>query len=164
MTKIGIISDTHIGKNDKEILENVSKHFEGVDLILHAGDVTQQKVLDELSTISPVIAVKGNADNLDLNPTEIIIVNNFKIALNHGVGIADDFDKLYEFGKTRGADIVITGHTHKPHFKFTDNMCLINPGSLNRPIDSKSSIAILNIDKEDKLISNIKVNIIELEE
>ena len=162
MTKIGIISDTHIGKNDENILENVSKHFKGVDLILHAGDVTQQKVLDELSTISPVIAVKGNADTLDLNPTEIILVNNFKIALNHGVGLSDDFDKLYDFGKEQKADIVITGHTHKPHFKFKDNICLINPGSLNRPIDSKSSIAILNIDKEDKLISNIKVNIIEL--
>ena len=43
-------------------------------------------------------------------------------------------------------------------------MCLVNPGSLNKPIDSKASVAILNIDKEEKLISNIKVNIIELEE
>ena len=74
MTKIGIVSDTHVGEENIEILENVSKHFKGVDLILHAGDVTQQKVLNELSTIAPVIAVKGNADSLDLNLTEIIIV------------------------------------------------------------------------------------------
>ena len=164
MTKIGIVSDTHVGEENIEILENVSKHFKGVDLILHAGDVTQQKVLNELSTIAPVIAVKGNADSLDLNLTEIIIVNNFKIALNHGMDLSDNYEKLYEFGKSQGADIVITGHTHKPHFKFTNNMCLVNPESLNKPIDSKASVAILNIDKEEKLISNIKVNIIELEE
>ena len=162
MTKIGIISDTHVDENMDGILEKVSKHFDGVDLILHAGDVTQQKVLDELSTIAPVIAVKGNADDLDLNSTESILVNNFKIVLNHGVDLSDDYDKLYEFGKAQGADIVITGHTHKPHFKFKDNMCLVNPGSLNRPIDSKSSVAILDIDKEEKLISNIKLNLIEL--
>ena len=162
MTKIGIISDTHVGKNMDGILEKVSNHFDGVDLILHAGDVTQQKVLEELSTIASVIAVKGNADKLDLNATEIIIVDNFKIVLNHGVGLSDDYDKLYEFGKVHGADIVITGHTHKPHFKFKDNMCLVNPGSLNRPIDSNASVAILDIAKQEKLISNVKLNLIEL--
>ena len=161
MTRIGIISDTHVG-SDGSILEKLGNHFEGVDLICHAGDITQQNVIDELSTIAPVISVKGNADNLNLNETEIIKVNKFKIVLNHGVNLSDDFDKLMEFGEKYSADIVITGHTHKPHFNFKDNMCFINPGSFNRPIDSVASIAILDIDRDEDVVNNVKVNLIEL--
>lgn len=161
MTRIGIISDTHVGSGGS-ILEKLGNHFEGVDLICHAGDITQQNVIDELSTIAPVISVKGNADELNLNRTEIIKVNNFQIVLNHGIDLSDDFDKLFEFGEKYSADIVITGHTHKPHFKFKGNMCFINPGSFNRPIDSVASMAILDIDKDENVVNNVKVNLIEL--
>jgi hypothetical protein len=161
MTKIGIISDTHVGNNDEGVIEKVGEHFEGADLILHAGDITQKSVLEELSTIAPVIAVKGNADTMNLNSTELVMVNNFKIALNHGVDLSDDFDKLSLFGRAHGVDIVVTGHTHKSHFQLRDNMCFINPGSLNRPIDCEASIAILNINEKDKLITDIDINFIE---
>ena len=67
-----------------------------------------------------------------------------------------------EFGEKYSADIVITGHTHKPHFNFKDNMCFINPGSFNRPIDSVASIAILDIDRDEDVVNNVKVNLIEL--
>ncbi|WP_458404690.1 metallophosphoesterase [Methanobrevibacter sp.] len=162
MTKIGIISDTHVGKNDDSILGKLSDNFDDVDLIFHTGDITQQDVLDELSVIAPVIAVKGNADSFILNETEIISINNFKIILNHGIGLSDDFDKIFEFGEKYSADIVVTGHTHKPHLNFKENMCFINPGSFNRPIDSDASIAILEITKENKNVNDIQVNFIKL--
>ena len=63
---IGLISDTHVGAKRDSLPERVFELFHGVDLIVHAGDITQKKVLDELDTIAPVVAVLGNNDKLDL--------------------------------------------------------------------------------------------------
>lgn len=159
MTKIGIISDTHISEKKGEIRKGVFDHFNDVDLILHAGDITYPKVLDELADIAPVIAVKGNNDKFDLKDVECINVFDFKIVLTHGTYLSGDFDKLYEFGKDYGADILITGHTHKSHHKIIDEMLLVNPGTAR---GGDASIAILIIDEEDKLITDININFIEL--
>ncbi len=74
-----------------------------------------KKVLDELIVIAPVIAVQGNNGSVELEITDYIEIFNFKIVLNHGTRLSNDFSKLYDFGKSCGADILITGHTHKPH-------------------------------------------------
>ena len=60
--KIGLISDTHIPDRLSLLPENVIKAFEGVDLILHAGDVTDYEVIEKLEKIAPVLAVEGNMD------------------------------------------------------------------------------------------------------
>ena len=55
--KLGIISDTH------DLLRpEVLAALTGVDAILHAGDINSQQILDQLQTIAPVYAVRGNAD------------------------------------------------------------------------------------------------------
>ena len=54
---IGLISDTHISPKKGKLNEKIFEIFENADLILHAGDITSQKVLDELSQIAPVTAV-----------------------------------------------------------------------------------------------------------
>ena len=159
---IGLISDTHITQKRGEIPKKVFEEFDGVDLIIPAGDITQKKVLDELGEIAPVIAVLGNNDKLDLNKTEIIEIENFKIGINHGTSYSDDFEKLYKLAIKLDADVLITGHTHKPHLKVIDDVLLINPGSSNRPINSDESIAVLNIDKIHESVSDIEVNFIKL--
>ena len=160
--QIGLISDTHITKKRGQLPENVFKHFKNVDLIIHAGDITQEKVLDELQEITEVIAVAGNNDKLKLNKTEIIEALNFKIAVNHATDYSNDFKKLKDFASKHNADILVTGHTHKPHCKIIDDILFINPGSSNRPIKSDASVAVLNIGEKHKKVSDIEVKFIEL--
>lgn len=159
---IGLISDTHITEKRGKLPQKVFEEFANVDLIIHAGDITQKKVIDELEKIVPVKAVLGNNDKLDLNKTEIFDIENFKIGINHGTSYSDDFDKLYKLAIELDVDILITGHTHKPHLEIIDNVLLINPGSSNRPIKSDASIATLNIDKSHKSVSDIEVSFIKL--
>lgn len=141
---IGLISDTHVTSKRGKLSEKIFDKFDGVDLILHAGDITTQDVLDELSRIAPVIAVLGNNDKLDLNKLEIIEIKDKKILLAHGNGI----DDLYEFGLKYDADIVVSGHTHRPNYEIINDVILINPGSSNRPIKSDASVALLRIDEK----------------
>jgi len=159
MVKIGILSDTHISEKRGKLNEQIFDYFCGVDLILHAGDVTSQKVLDELNEIAPVIAVKGNNDWFELEMVETIQIAGFKIVLTHGTDFSGNFNKLYEFGKGYDADILITGHTHKIHNEIIGEMLLVNPGSAR---GRDASIAKLNIDEKDKLITDIDINFIEL--
>jgi hypothetical protein len=139
---IGLISDTHITPKKGKLSDKIFEIFDGVDLILHAGDITTQGVLDDLNRIAPVIAVLGNNDKLNLEKQEIIEIEDKKILLVHGHKI----DDLYEFGMKCGADIVVSGHSHEPNHETLNGMHLINPGSSNRPINSNASVALLKID------------------
>ena len=140
---IGLISDTHITLKRGKLSKKIFEIFDGVDLILHAGDITTQGVLDDLNKIAPVIAVLGNNDKLDLKKHEIIDVGDKRILLIHG-----HKKDLYESGLECGVDIVVSGHTHEPSHEMVDGMHLINPGSSNRPINSNASVALLKIDDE----------------
>lgn len=97
-----------------------------------------------------------------MNKTEILDIENFKIGINHGTRYSSDFEKLYKLAIELDVDILITGHTHKPHLEIIDNVLLINPGSSNRPIKSDASIATLNIDKSHESVKDIKINFIKL--
>lgn len=159
---IGLISDTHITAKRGKLPQKVFEEFANVDLIIHAGDVTQKRVLDKLEKITPVVSVLGNNDKLDLNKIEVLDIENFKIGINHGTCCSNDFDKLYKLAAKLDVDILVTGHTHKPHLEIIDNILFINPGSSNRPIKSDASIAKLNIDKIHESVSDIEINFIKL--
>ena len=60
--KIGLISDTHIREPSERLHEKVREVFQGVDLILHAGDIYNPSVLDELERMAPVLAAAGDDD------------------------------------------------------------------------------------------------------
>ena len=62
---IGLISDTHIPDRAKEIPQKVFDAFSEVDLILHAGDLTSLKVIEDLEKIAPVMAIQGNMDRVN---------------------------------------------------------------------------------------------------
>ena len=163
--KIGLISDTHITEKKGKLSEKVLESFKNVDLILHAGDISSQTVLDTLNSIATTIAVEGNNDRtrktLDLKSKEIIEIGDLRILLIHGDKLPSrKFDKYCEFAQKHNADILISGHTHQPHFEKMKNVLLINPGSPNRPIKNDASIAILTIDKEKDYKNKLdKVNI-----
>ena len=84
---IGLISDTHIPDRAKEIPQKVFESFDNVDLIIHAGDLTSPKVIEDLEKIAPVMAVQGNMDRangIDLPKAKIIEAEGLKIGVVHG--------------------------------------------------------------------------------
>jgi hypothetical protein len=63
---VGLISDTHIPSRAKAISNKVFEIFNEANFILHAGDLTQLSVIDELQQLAPVVAVSGNMDGGDV--------------------------------------------------------------------------------------------------
>ncbi len=125
MTQLGIISDTH-GLLRPEALDLLKR----VDLIFHAGDVGSENVLEQLSRISPVYAVKGNVDvepwALGLPELIQVEVDGLRILVIHN--IAD----LSLHSNASKADTVLFGHSHKPSCTLTERQTCLNPGSAGR--------------------------------
>jgi len=101
--------------------------LEGVDLILHAGDVGGPKILEKLRTIAPVAAIRGNVDTgawADALPlTEVVETGAATIYMLH---ILKD---LYVNPGIAGFAIVVSGHTHQPLQFEKDGVLYVNPGS-----------------------------------
>lgn len=135
MTRIGVISDTHIPAQAKEIPQKILDDFKGADIILHAGDLVSLQVLDKLRTVCPnVKAVYGNMDPLEvrkkLPEKEIIGVGRYKIGLTHGYGAPKDLvSALGEYFKDDKVDIIVFGHAHSAHNEKKGDILYFNPGS-----------------------------------
>lgn len=122
----GVISDTH-GVVAPEVL----RVLQGVDVILHAGDIDTMSVLDDLKRIAPVIAVRGNMDRGHwaslLFETEIIDTGGGLLYILH------DLSRLDLEPVSSGIRIVIHGHTHHASDDIKDTVRYLNPGSASRP-------------------------------
>lgn len=153
---IGLIADTHVDDREVKIPESVFKAFKNVNLIIHAGDLTSQKVIDTLKKIAPVTAIQGNMDrvyNLNLPKTEIITVNDLKIGIAHGeIYPRGDEQQLYYLALELGVDILITGHSHQSFIKKIKDILLLNPGSPTVPVLADPTVMLLDI-------TNMEVNI-----
>ena len=119
---IGIISDTH------GLLRPEAMHaLQGSDLIIHAGDVGDPGIIEELKSIAPVFAVRGNVDTEPwaqaLPETEVIEAGPATIYVLHDVH-ALDLDPA-----AAGFHIVISGHSHKPARTEHAGVLFLNPGS-----------------------------------
>lgn len=121
---IGVISDTH-----GLLRPEAAKALQHCDLILHAGDVGSQQVLDALGELAPVIAVRGNCDEGDwaqrLEAVQIVTLAALSIYLIHDL---KDIDP----GAAAGCRVVISGHTHKPRSEAIEGVLYLNPGSAGR--------------------------------
>jgi len=128
--KIGVISDTH----NKELSEELLDAIKGCDLILHAGDLTELQVLDNLKKMSKVEAVCGNMDSPKLRSVlkdkKTLKVEGKKLCLMHGYG---NPDRLIEVLKNellpQKPDIIVFGHSHVPMNEDIDGVLFFNPGS-----------------------------------
>lgn len=133
--KIGVISDTHTHDFNNKIPQKVLDAFRDVDMILHAGDIIDLDVLNELKRICPnVRAVRGNMDSQEvkeiLPQKEIIQIDKYRIGLMHGYGHPNGLlEILKEEFKDDAVDIIVFGHSHKPLNEKKDNILFFNPGS-----------------------------------
>ena len=141
--RIGLISDTH-GKLRPEVFP----HFEGVELILHAGDIGPLDLLIELETIAPVKAVLGNTDGFDLSPRvpeeQQLQLAGRKVVVTHGHRLGSPTPALLRATYPE-ADIIIYGHTHRPLIDRAKTL-VINPGAAGSArFKLKPSIALLDL-------------------
>ena len=126
--RIGVIADTH-GLFDPA----VRRHFKGVDHILHAGDIGDRSVIEQLERIASVTAVSGNVDDNEQSgfPSEVVIeLAGRRIAIRH---ILYEDGKLTKEGRAflqeNQPDLCIFGHTHRPKVEWFGKTLLFNPGS-----------------------------------
>jgi len=126
--RLGIISDTH-GLLRPEVFDVFGK----VDRILHAGDVGNPDILEELSALAPVTAVSGNVDGADLRrrAPEVadVMIDGFRFVVTHGHRLGSPTPQNLR-GMWPDADVIVYGHTHKALIHdFPDFAVAINPGS-----------------------------------
>lgn len=151
MTRIGILSDTHLDDPRKglALLDDLYRnHFQGVSLILHAGDVINPDIFMAFEGV-PVYAVRGNMDPyVDGIPLRrIVTVDGCRIGLVHGWGPSKGLESriLEEFGG-QNLDALVYGHSHQPANHFRDGLLLFNPGSAtDKRRAEHCSIGILEI-------------------
>ena len=137
---IGVISDTH-GILRPEAIQ----HLQHTELIIHAGDVGRQEVLDELRKIASVVAMRGNADTgawaAALPIAEVVEVGEMSIYVLHDLHQLDLDPAAAEF------PAVISGHSHTPSIAQNNGVLFLNPGSAGpRRFNLPVSIALLRVD------------------
>ena len=125
-----VLADTHIPRRAKGLPEAIRPYLERVDVILHAGDVMQPAVLEELCGYAPTYAVRGNLD-----PPEAKLPETVELDLG-GVPVAMIHDSGRKEGRRRRlarrfpqARVVVFGHSHIPFLEDEDGLMLLNPGS-----------------------------------
>jgi uncharacterized protein len=119
---IGVISDTH-GLLRPEALAALR----GSQYIIHAGDIGESRILDRLSAIAPVTAVRGNVDQdvwaRNIPPTNILEIGEVSIYVLHSI---QDLDLKPEASKFAA---VIYGHSHVAKQELKNGVLYFNPGS-----------------------------------
>ena len=152
---IGVISDTHIPHFIK-LPGVIWEHFAGVELIVHAGDLSVLSVIKELETIAPVVAVQGNVEEDEVIRTlpikREIVVGRYRIGIVHILGDSHTREKIarQQFPNAR---VVVYGHSHIPWNEEHEGQLLFNPGSAtDRRRQPRCSIGMLYMDDEKKSV------------
>ena len=139
---VGLVSDTH-GLLRPEIFSAL----EGVDLILHAGDVGGRSILDELSAIAPVRSVYGNTDTPDepgLKARQLLDIQGLSIHVSHGHEVGSPTAERLLARYTE--DVIVYGHTHKPLIEWNGSRLVVNPGAAGpRRFNLKPSVARMTV-------------------
>ena len=139
--RIGLISDTHLPSLIHDLDElgpETGEFLAGVDLILHAGDVSTRRVLDWCERFAPVLAVRGNHDVFDdprMRDRQLLEFEGWRLGLTHTLSPARATAAELRTRHFDGAglDIIVGGDTHVERLERRDGALLINPGSPNLP-------------------------------
>jgi len=138
---------------------DVHEALAGVELILHAGDVGGQDILDELALVAPVRAVFGNTDPPDapgLSAEILITIGGISIHVSHGHELGSP--NPAKLAERYAADVVVYGHTHKQLVTNVGGRLVINPGAAGpRRFNLRPSVGRLTISER-----KAEVEIVEL--
>ena len=131
--KILIVSDTH-RKNENYL--KVIEREKPVDMVIHCGDAEGSEYLIQEAAGCPVQIVLGNNDFFsDLDREKEFTIGSYKVWLTHGHNyyVSMGNETIKEEARSRGINIVVYGHTHRPVIDIEEDVIAINPGSLTYP-------------------------------
>ncbi len=154
--RVGVVADTHVGEWRAELPDAVLTALDGVDVILHAGDITDLAVLDRLAQIAPVIAVQGDHDRaagIALPQTRVVTIAGRRIGLTHGrrsrrieilaglLSLATGRVQLVGFHRAMRrrfgeVDAIVYGHLHLPDVRRIDGVLFFSPGAVHNVEDA----------------------------
>lgn len=125
-----VLADTHIPRRAPELPGALRPHLERADAILHAGDLMDPAVMEELSGYAPAYAVHGNLDppEAELPQAVELDLDGARVAMVHDSGRRDGRRGRLarRFPRARA---VVFGHSHIPFVEDEDGLLLLNPGS-----------------------------------
>jgi uncharacterized protein len=133
VARLAVISDTHLPRGGRALPEACLQRLRAADAILHAGDLMERSVLDELERLGPPVhAVRGNVDSAELQArlplTRIVEIDGARIAMVHDAGPRERrLARLRHRFPEAGA--VVFGHSHVPLHEERDGFAIFNPGS-----------------------------------
>jgi putative phosphoesterase len=151
--RIGVVSDTHCPEFVDHLPDRLFEALRGVELILHAGDVDGPETIAELGRVAPVEAVRGDHDRTlaSLPASREMTIEGRRIIVVHGnrsrwleepqtllwtltLGYFQPHSGLARALCRRfpGADVIVFGHTHRPHIETRDGILLFNPGGVHQ--------------------------------
>ncbi|MFN2489825.1 MAG: metallophosphoesterase family protein [Actinomycetota bacterium] len=149
--KVLVLADSHTMRMSRALPLGAWPYIESADHILHAGDVCDPALLDELATCAPVSAVIGNCDPYDVKvwgaaATAAVELGGVRIAMIHDSGARAGRRKRMR-ALFPDARVVVFGHSHLPHNEDREGLLLFNPGSPTWPRQAPfPSMGILWID------------------
>lgn len=132
MIRIALIADTHMPRGERRLPDRCLELLRAADLIVHAGDFSERKVLDELRELGRVVAVHGNVDSAELQrelPESVgFEAGGARIGLLHDAGPARGRLERIR-ARFPDADAVVFGHSHLPLHERAGGFQIFNPGS-----------------------------------
>jgi putative phosphoesterase len=123
-----VIADTHVPRRARALPEGLAPHLGRADLVLHAGDLMDPALLDELAAYAPVKAVRGNLDPPGLPETLEFEFGGARVAMIHDSGRRQGRRTRLR-RRFQDARVVIFGHSHIPFLEDACGLMLLNPGS-----------------------------------
>ena len=147
--RVGLISDTHGLLRDEALAA-----LRGCDHIVHAGDIGTGGILERLAELAPVTAVRGNNDEglpafEHLPDTCCVDLDGTRVYVLH------DLAQLAVDPRALGAQLVVSGHSHKPRIESRDGVLYLNPGSAG-PRRFKLPIALGELQVDGRSIVLLK--------
>jgi putative phosphoesterase len=151
VARIGVVADTHVGEWIAELPGAVLEALAGVDVILHAGDITDLSVLERLAAVAPVVAVQGDHDRaagIVLPRARVVEVAGYRIGLTHGrraraIELVSALASLV-LGRVvltgfhralrrrfRDVDAIVFGHLHLPISYWDRGILYFSPGAVH---------------------------------
>ena len=142
--RIGVLADTHVPEMWPALPAAVAQALHGVHLILHLGDLTSPDVLRDLSSIAPVIAIRGDHDDASLPRQALVHVLGLRIGMVHGTPTlyrelaaahtnSGDWASSLPRDATpawREVDALLFGHTHRPLMARHNGVLFFSPGAV----------------------------------
>lgn len=142
--RIGLIADTHDELVDwAGVLDRVTRPFDGVEMILHCGDLTTMRALEDLDAIAPTVAVRSG-DDPPAAPPKLLDGPHVVAAEGVTIGLVNRLDDASPAALfDRPIDVVVHGGTHEATTETRDGVLLVNPGSPS--LATTCTVAVLDL-------------------